>query len=96
MSLYQLYSTSSATATDILKTEIPNPVGYLQEICVKSGLSPPIYGIVKVDGPSHYPTFTTFCKVEHVYQEASSHNKKTGKEMVARKILNCLSERSRL
>jgi len=73
--------------------QIPNPIGHLQELCVKHRLTPPIYGIVKMEGPPHCPTFTTFCKVESFYQISSANNKKSGKEIAARKILRCLSER---
>lgn len=71
---------------------IPNPVGHLQELCVKFRLRPPVYKIVKMDGPPHMPTFTTSCKVENLYQEAISNNKKKGKEMTASKILNLLMD----
>ncbi|KAG4072717.1 hypothetical protein HA402_001829 [Bradysia odoriphaga] len=73
-------------------TVVPNPVGHLQELCVKNRLRPPIYEVVKMDGPSHCPTFITSCKVEYFYQEATSSNKKKGKELAALKILKCLME----
>lgn len=71
---------------------IPNPVGHLQELCVKNRLRPPVYETIKVDGPDHCPTFVTTCKVEYFYQEASSSNKKKGKELAAAKILKSLME----
>ncbi|XP_037044132.1 RISC-loading complex subunit tarbp2 isoform X3 [Bradysia coprophila] len=94
-----LQSTTNLNINDIqvlsesaLKTvaTIPNPVGHLQELCVKYRLRPPAYEIVKVDGPPHLPTFTTTCKVENLCQEAVSNNKKKGKEIAASKILNLL------
>lgn len=72
--------------------EIPNPIGYLQELCVKKQLNPPVYGILRQEGPSHRPTFTTFCRVGEHYQEACSSNKKKAKESAAREIILCLRE----
>lgn len=77
-------------AKENLLPEIPNAVGYLQELCVKKQLNPPIYGILRQEGPSHRPVFSTFCRVGDHYRVAMSTNKKKGKECAAREIILCL------
>lgn len=72
---------------------IPNPVGFLQEMCVKRGLTSPVYGVLKQDGPSHHPTFWIFCQVDEYYREVSANSKKKAKEMAAREIIMCVKNR---
>ncbi len=75
---------------------IPNPVGFLQELCVKKGFGTPVYGLLNQDGPAHEPTFSTFCHVqepsrEH-YRVAISNSKKKGKEIAAREVIMCIKQ----
>lgn len=89
---FQIKFRSSSENTPNNSSEIPNPVGYLQELCAKNKICSPIYGILKVDGPPHCPIFSTFCKVQEFYEVVTSNNKRKGKEMAARKIITCLSK----
>lgn len=59
-------------------------------MCVKRGLGLPKYDILKQDGPSHNPTFSTFCRVQDHYRVASADTKKKGKEMAARQVIMCI------
>lgn len=87
----EFYTYSDTSAEDTL-SHIPNPVGYLQELCVKRGFTLPEYGILKQDGPSHNPIFSTFCQVQEHYRLASSNSKKKGKEMAARAVIMCIKK----
>lgn len=69
---------------------IPNPVGYLQEMCVKKGLTLPEYGILKQEGPPHNPTFSMYCQVQEHLKVVSSDTKKKGKELAAREVIMCI------
>uniref|UniRef100_T1KJM0 DRBM domain-containing protein n=1 Tax=Tetranychus urticae TaxID=32264 RepID=T1KJM0_TETUR len=69
-----------------------NPVGKLQEICMKKKWAPPLYLTDEEDGPPHAKIFTITCKLENLDLDSQGRDKskKGGKKIAAQEMLRLL------
>ena len=65
-----------------------NPIGELQELCVKHGLQPAIYTEVLAEGPPHARRFVMRVAAAGFSTEAEGLSKKVAKTEAARKLLS--------
>ncbi|XP_015787866.1 interferon-inducible double-stranded RNA-dependent protein kinase activator A homolog A isoform X2 [Tetranychus urticae] len=70
-----------------------NPIGKLQEICMKNKWTPPKYIDDEEDGPAHAKIFVITCKLENldIQSEGRDKTKKGGKKIAAQEMLKLLA-----
>ena len=56
-------SLSPARRSLYLPSTDSNPIGSLQEMCMKKNWTPPVYNVTQEEGEAHMKTFTFECKV---------------------------------
>lgn len=90
---------TTATEPDAAKTEIKdaskgeqagNPIGELQEFCVKNGLPMPIYDLGSVEGQPHRRSFIMLAKVGVISVSGQGTSKKDAKKLAATGMLEKL------
>lgn len=71
---------------------VSNPVGKLQETCLKRKWTSPIYDTDDEDGPPHDRIFTVRCRLENLNIEVrgKGRSKKGAKKLAAQQMLDFL------
>ena len=89
-------SLSEATFTEnsTSKSLVSNPVGKLQETCLKQKWTSPIYDTDDEDGPPHDRVFTVCCRLENlnIKVKGKGRSKKGAKKLAAQEMLDRLSK----
>ncbi|OTF74077.1 RISC-loading complex subunit-like protein [Euroglyphus maynei] len=75
-------------------SELENPIGKLQEICMKKHWHPPIYDEVQSSGLPHERLFTFHCKIENMnlVVDGVGKSKKSAKREAAERMLTVLRD----
>ncbi|KAL9956165.1 hypothetical protein ACROYT_G037606 [Oculina patagonica] len=87
-----LLSPAGRLTQDPPSSEDTNPVGSLQEMCMKNNWAPPCYDVVCETGESHMKTFIYECKVESWIAQGQGRNKKTAKKLAAENLLSMIKQ----
>lgn len=85
-------SLSPARRSLYLPSTDSNPIGSLQEMCMKKNWTPPVYNVTQEEGEAHMKTFTFECKVEDWISQGHGSSKKAAKKLAAEKMLSMISE----
>ncbi|KAH9417355.1 RISC-loading complex subunit tarbp2 [Dermatophagoides pteronyssinus] len=90
----QLPGNNAASAAAAVWSELENPIGKLQEICMKKHWHPPIYEEVQSSGLPHERLFTFQCRIENMNLVICGvgKSKKSAKREAAEKMLTVLRD----
>lgn len=69
-----------------------NPIGSLQEMCMKNNWTPPTYNLIQEEGEPHTKTFTFECKIRDLISQGHGRNKKVAKKLAAENMWTIISE----
>lgn len=90
-SLDQITATPSQSATQ--EEGVPgNPVGALQEKCMKMRWQPPFYETEEEKGLPHERVFTIACYVDHLVEKGEGKSKRLAKRQAAHNMLKRLKD----
>ncbi|GBO25659.1 hypothetical protein AVEN_140419-1, partial [Araneus ventricosus] len=80
----------SVTAPPIDESCSKNPVGALQELCMKMRWQPPYYETEKATGLPHEKVFSIMCMVDNFQTSGEGKSKRLAKRQAAENMLNRL------